>query len=346
GGVVQRLKVMARMDLTQTRRPQDGKFRFTHHGETYDVRMSTLPTVAGENVVLRILPRNASIAGFEALGMSAEHIEQMERLIASPHGIVLVTGPTGSGKTTTLYTALSRLNTPDRNIMTIEDPVEIRLPLVRQTQVNTEIGMTFAGALRSILRQDPDVVLVGEIRDSETAQIAVQASLTGHLVFSTLHTNDALGAVARLVDLGVPRFAVNGALLGALAQRLVRRVCEHCRIEDAPDEATMRFWGLEPHEAGGFSRGRGCGACLDTGYRGRVGVYELLIMTPGLRDAIDAGATPQQLQRAAIESGLKPMWQDGLEKARLGLTSLEELTRLRAAIDESTHVYEDRRVAA
>lgn len=335
--LVQRLKVMAHMDLTQTRRPQDGKFRYQHHGEAYDLRMSTLPTVNGENVVLRILARGGSILGFEELGMSPDMVEAMKRMLAAPHGIILVTGPTGSGKTTTLYTAISKLNTPDRNVMTIEDPVEIRLPMVRQTQVNAEIGMTFAGTLRSILRQDPDVVLVGEIRDEETAQIAVQASLTGHLVLSTLHTNDAVGAVPRLMDLGVPAFAINSALLGVLAQRLVRRVCDHCKETAPADDITLRSFGLDPEERGAFVRGAGCGKCMDTGYRGRVGVYEGLTMTPGVQEAIEAGGSPQTILRAAKADGMRLMWEDGLRKARIGLTTLDELSRVRASCEDYVH---------
>src|SRR6185503_13155154 len=235
-GIVQRLKVMSNLDLTQSRRPQDGKFRFRHEGQTIDVRLSTLPTVCGENVVLRLLSSTQTIHDFHELGIPVAMATEFSALLEQPYGMILVTGPTGSGKTTTLYAALNRLNDPSSNIMTIEDPVEIRMPLVRQIQVHTEIGMTFASALRSILRQDPDVVLVGEIRDAETAAIALQAALTGHLVLSTVHTNDAVGAVARLRDFGLPSFVINSAVLGVLAQRLVRRVCPECtmpaRIDD------------------------------------------------------------------------------------------------------------------
>ncbi|MDY7107395.1 MAG: GspE/PulE family protein, partial [Planctomycetota bacterium] len=227
-GIVQRLKVMAHLDLTQTRRPQDGKFRFRHGNQHVDVRMSTVPTVCGENVVLRLLTNTQTFQDFLELGVPAPLASELQDVIGAPHGMLLVTGPTGSGKTTTLYTALSQLNDPSRNVMTIEDPVEVRLSYVRQIQVNHEIGMTFANALRSILRQDPDVVLVGEIRDNETATIALQSALTGHLVLSTLHTNDAVGAVSRLRDYGLPSFVINSAVLAVLAQRLVRRVCQHC----------------------------------------------------------------------------------------------------------------------
>ena len=235
-GIVQRLKVMAHLDLTQTRRPQDGKFRFNHKGDPIDIRMSSIPTVCGENVVLRLLMSGTVVLDFHELGMPAQMATDLEELINRPYGMLLVTGPTGCGKTTSLYTVLNKLNDPSRNIMTIEDPVEIRLPYLRQIQVHSEIGLTFASALRSIVRQDPDVVLVGEIRDNETASIALQAALTGHMVLATLHTNDAPGAVARLRDYHLPPFVINSAVLAVVAQRLVRRVCQHCIVSDKIDD--------------------------------------------------------------------------------------------------------------
>ena len=327
--MVQRLKVMAKLDLTQTRRPQDGKFRFVHRNSTIDVRLSLVPTIHGENVVMRLLRPAAAIGDVKDLGMPPDVATWFEEMIAHPHGMILVTGPTGSGKTTTLYTALARLNSPERNIMTIEDPVEIRLPLVRQVQVNAEIGLTFASALRSFLRQDPDVILVGEIRDEETARIATQAALTGHLVFSTLHTNDAVGAVARLRDLSVPAFAINNALLCAIAQRLVRRVCEGCVQPHDVDPTLLRGMGIRPETGAKFVRGSGCPRCLNTGYRGRVGVYEMLRVTPRIRDLIDANASVSDIRRVAADEGMRLMWHDGLDKASLGLTTLDELARLR-----------------
>ncbi len=326
-GLVQRLKVMADLDLTQTRRPQDGKFRYVHNGRTVDVRLSLIPTVCGENVVMRLLASAAGIRGFAELGFPPEHTAYFEDVIESPYGMILVTGPTGSGKTTTLYTALKRLNTPDRNIMTIEDPVEIRMPLMRQVQVNTEIGMTFAGALRSILRQDPDVVFVGEVRDEETARISVQAALTGHLVLSSLHTNDAAGAIPRLRDLGVPPFATNAALLCVLAQRLVKRVCPDCAQPHTPDKVLLDKFGLRP-EDGRFVRGAGCARCANQGSRGRVGMYEVLRLTPSVRRLVEKLAPAVDIRRAAIDDGMKEMWHDGLQKARLGLTTLEEVSRV------------------
>lgn len=331
-GLVQRLKVMAQLDVTQTRRPQDGKFRFRFKGSQIDVRLSLVPTVHGENAVLRLLRPAAAIGSVEELGMPPDIARDFEEIIGKPHGMILVTGPTGSGKTTTLYTALSRINSPERNIMTIEDPVEIRMPLVRQIQANPAIGMTFASALRSLLRQDPDVMLIGEIRDEETAKIAAQAALTGHLVFSTLHTNDAVGAVARLREFGVPNFAINNALLGVIAQRLVRKVCEHCRREDTPDHAELRSLGIGPNETG-FVRGAGCPNCMNTGYKGRVGVYEMLRATDDIRDLIERDRPTSEIAAAARARGMRSMLEDGIGKARLGLTSVEELNKLHATVD-------------
>jgi len=327
-GLVQRLKVMSNLDLTQTRRPQDGKFRFVHAGRAVDVRLSIIPTVCGENVVMRLLASATSLAGFGELGFSSEQSESLERTLSSPHGMLLVTGPTGSGKTTTLYTALKKLNTPDRNVVTVEDPVEIRLPLVRQVQANAGIGMTFASALRAILRQDPDVVLVGEIRDEETGTIALQAALTGHLVLSTLHTNDAPGAIPRLRDLGCPSFAINAALLTVLAQRLARRLCPSCAAVGEADAGVLGRLGLEAEEARGCKRPVGCPACLGAGYRGRVGLIELMPITARIREMIDREEGTSAIRRVALESGMVPMWLDGLRKARLCMTSLEEVARI------------------
>jgi type IV pilus assembly protein PilB len=335
-GMVQRLKVMSKLDLTQTRRPQDGKFRFQHRGQAIDVRLSIVPTVHGENVVMRLLRPAAAIGDLSELMMPAEVRGWFEDMITRPHGMILVSGPTGSGKTTTLYTALHRINSPDVNIMTIEDPVEIRMPLIRQVQVNPEIGLDFAAALRSFLRQDPDVMLVGEIRDAETARIAVQAALTGHLVFSTVHTNDAPGAVARLRDLGVPGFAINNALLCAIAQRLVRRICEGCVGPDEVTESKRVMMGLKPAQTQGLVRGYGCARCLNCGYRGRLGVFEMMRVTPGLQELIERDASSTQIRELAHAEGMKDMWEDGLRKAQQGMTTLDELLKLRSiiAVDE------------
>lgn len=335
-GLIQRLKVMANLDLTQTRRPQDGKFRFSHRSRRVDVRLSILPTICGENAVLRLLASSAMIQSFDKLGFPPRELEEFQRLIHQPHGMVLVTGPTGSGKTTTLYTALNELNSPDVNIVTVEDPVEIRIPLIRQVQVNAEIGLTFANALRAILRQDPDIVLVGEIRDEETARIATQAALTGHIVFSTLHTNDAAGAIARLRDFGCPPYAINSALLCVLAQRLVRRICTECARPARCDPALASRFGLKDGEQN-LMKGTGCPRCGSTGYKGRVAVYELLRVTRAVQELIERGASTADIRARAIADGMKLMWQNGLHKALAGETTLEEIVRVVATeLDDST----------
>lgn len=330
--IVQRLKVMGNLDLTQTKRPQDGKFRFKHGGAQIDVRLSIVPTVCGENVVMRLLKSTQVITEFKELGVPPPMATQIESLLQQPYGMLLVTGPTGSGKTTTLYTALNKLNDPSRNIMTIENPVEIRLPYVRQIQTHEEIGLTFATALRSILRQDPDVVLVGEIRDAETAKIAMQASLTGHQVLSTLHTNDASGAVDRLRDFGIPPFVINSALLGVVAQRLIRRICEACTRKEKPDELTRKRFSLNSDESK-FMKGKGCSRCSQSGYRGRIGIYELLTMTQEIRSLVDKGGSIEAIRQIAVAQGMRLMWQDGLDKARLGQTTLAEVARAATVID-------------
>jgi type IV pilus assembly protein PilB len=339
-GIVQRLKVMAHLDLTQTRRPQDGKFRFRHGNSKIDVRMSTVPTVCGENVVLRLLANAQAFSDFHELGVPAPLARELEESLANPYGMLLVTGPTGSGKTTTLYTALSKINEPSRNLMTIEDPVEIRLPYVRQIQVNPEIGLVFSSALRSILRQDPDVVLVGEIRDEETATIALQAALTGHLVLSTLHTNDAVGAVSRLRDYGLPPFVINSAVLGVMAQRLVRRVCSHCvGPAEIGDSLADRF-GIG--DVTGYVQGKGCGRCGQTGYRGRVGLYEYLNFTPEVKRVVERGESVDSIRAEAVANGMRLMWHDGLDKARLGQTTVEEVAKVALVLEMSESEVEER----
>jgi type IV pilus assembly protein PilB len=330
--LVQRLKVMSGLDLTQTRRPQDGKFRFAHRAKHVDVRVSIIPTICGENVVLRLLAGDIVLKDFVSLGFAPGTAKQFDELFERPHGMILVSGPTGSGKTTTLYTGLQRVNTPDRNVVAIEDPVEIRLPMVRHVQVHSEIGLTFATALRSILRQDPDVILVGEIRDEETAKIALQAALTGHLVLSTVHTNDAPSTVARLVDFGCPVFAINTALLCVLAQRLVRRVCVHCVTAYEPFPALIKRFAVEGEH---FRHGAGCSRCANSGFRGRVAAYELLTMSPRIQEAVEAKVSSSALRKLALLNGMKPMWVDGLEKARLGITTLEEIVEIAANSTEA-----------
>jgi type IV pilus assembly protein PilB len=330
-GIVQRLKVLAQLDVTQTRRPQDGKFRFSYADGYVDIRLSLLPTIHGENAVMRLLRPATNIGSVDELGMPRDMTEWFRDAISRPHGMVLATGPTGSGKTTTLYTALSALNTPDVNIMTIEDPVELRVPMIRQIQCNAEIGLTFAAALRSILRQDPDVVLVGEIRDGETARIAVQAAMTGHLVLSSLHTNDAPGAVARLRDLGVPNFAISNALLAVVAQRLVRKLCPECAEVDETEGAAAFRQGFD----GLLLRAKGCRSCMSVGYRGRVGVFEMLRVTKRVRETIERDGSSREVGQVAAMEGLRPMRVHGQELVRLGITSLEELAKLSAVLDEA-----------
>lgn len=344
-GIIQRLKVMADLDLTQSRRPQDGKFRYSKQGSDVDVRVSLIPTVCGENAVLRLLSSASAIRGFDELGFPQRLTEEFERVIQQPHGMVLVTGPTGSGKTTTLYTALKRLNAVDVNIMTIEDPVEIRMPMVRQVQVNAGLGMTFANSLRSVLRQDPDVVFVGEVRDEETARISLQAALTGHLVLSSLHTNDAAGAIPRLRDLGCPAFAINAALLCVIAQRLVRRICPDCSVPYEPPPSLRRQFGIED-SGREFRTGAGCPRCGGAGMRGRIGMYEMLTMTQAVREAVERESDGHLVAQAARASGMRPMSLDGLDKARMGLTTLDEVARaVTLAVDETTTGREGRAAA-
>ena len=309
--LVSRIKIMAQLDIAEKRLPQDGRITLRIGGKPVDVRVSTLPTGHGERAVLRLLDKEAGKLDLSHLGMSAEVLTQFDRLITQPHGIVLVTGPTGSGKTTTLYAALSRVNAGMTNILTVEDPIEYELAGVGQTQVNAKIDMTFAKALRAILRQDPDVIMIGEIRDLETAQIAVQASLTGHLVLATLHTNDAAAAVTRLLDMGIEPFLLSSSLLGVVAQRLVRKLCTHCKTFDG------QHW-----------QAIGCEHCGHTGYQGRVGVYELLLTTEAISAQIHHEASEAEIRSAAQKDGMKTMREDGQRWLDSGVTSREELLRV------------------
>jgi general secretion pathway protein E len=304
--VVSRVKLLAELDIAERRKPQDGRIRVRLESRELDMRVSTVPTVFGESVVLRLLDRGGRPVGLQELGMPSDVLHGVTRLAARSHGLVLVTGPTGSGKTTTLYAALQSRDFAAEKIVTVEDPVEYQLAGVTQVPVHRQAGVTFSSALRSILRQDPDVVMIGEMRDSETAEIAVQAAMTGHLVFSTLHTNDAVGAIPRLLDLGVPEYLVAATVEGVLAQRLVRTVCGECQ-------------------------GDGCKPCRNTGYRGRVGVFELVSMNDELRDAVTVRASRDTLRRLASEAGMRPMSEDAFAKVRAGLTTAEEVRRVLAA---------------
>lgn len=324
--IVSRIKVMAQLDIAEKRLPQDGRISLRIAGRAVDVRVSTLPTGHGERVVLRLLDKQAGVLDLGNLGMRQETLQELDELIRQPHGIVLVTGPTGSGKTTTLYAALSRLDTERLNIMTAEDPIEYDLDGVGQTQVNPRIELSFARALRSMLRQDPDVVMIGEIRDLETAQIAVQASLTGHLVLATLHTNDAIGAVTRLVDMGVEQFLLASSLIGILAQRLVRKLCPECRRPHAPDATEAALLGMD---VATIYSAAGCPACNQTGYRGRTGIYELLTIDEALRRQIHDGAAEQSLrEEACTRAGMRSLREDGMRWVASGLTTLEEVLRV------------------
>jgi general secretion pathway protein E len=310
--LISRLKIMAELDIAEKRMPQDGRISLRIGGRAVDVRVSTLPSAHGERAVLRLLDKGESKFTLEGLGMSGDTLTRFDKLVQQPHGIVLVTGPTGSGKTTTLYASLGRVDTSGTNILTVEDPVEYELAGIGQTQVNAKIDLTFAKALRAILRQDPDVIMIGEIRDYETAQIAIQASLTGHLVLATVHTNDAPSTVTRMIDMGVEPFLLSSSLLGVLAQRLVRKLCPHCKKQD--DQGR---W----HPVG-------CKECSNTGYKGRTGVYELMTVDDSVRALIHSRAAESQIQSAAEASGLRSMREDGQRLVDEGITSLEEVLRV------------------
>ncbi|RMH05603.1 MAG: type II/IV secretion system protein [Nitrospirae bacterium] len=328
--LIARLKLMANLNVTEKRVPQDGRIVFSAGARRVDLRVSTLPTAFGESVVLRVLDKSAVQLDFDALGLSVRDRAMLEALIARPHGIILVTGPTGSGKTTTLYTALGAINAQEKSVFTLEDPIEYHMPLVRQTQVNPEVGMTFAAGLRALLRQDPDVILVGEIRDQETADLAFRAALTGHLVFSTLHTNDAIGAIPRLVDMGVEPYLIASALIAVVGQRLVRCICPGCRQEvDHPEEVLRRFKVTVPSDTTPrLWKGTGCEACHHTGYRGRQGVYELLMIDESFHQPIVDGPDLAAIRRRAKEVGMTTMFEDGLAKALAGVTTVEEVFRV------------------
>jgi|YNPNPStandDraft_1061719.scaffolds.fasta_scaffold15217_3 general secretion pathway protein E len=327
--IVSRIKVMAKMNIAEKRLPQDGRIRLKVADRDFDIRVSTLPTSFGERVVLRLLDKTSVLLGLEEVGLTPEQMELFEKLITAPNGIILVTGPTGSGKTTTLYAALNRINSPDKNIITIEDPVEYQLPGIGQIQVNNKIGLTFAKGLRSIVRQDPDVILVGEIRDTETAEISIHAALTGHLVFSTLHTNDAAGAITRLIDMGIEPFLVSSSVNAILAQRLVRVICPKCKEPYKPNLRTLKELGVEGEdEEVILYRGRGCEACLNTGYRGRTGIFEFLVVDDTLRGLILQTSDAATIKRAAMKSGMRTLREDGIRKVRMGITTIEEVLRV------------------
>ncbi|HDQ44372.1 MAG TPA: type II secretion system protein GspE [bacterium] len=332
--LVSRIKILSNMDIAENRIPQDGQLRLKIKSKVIEIRVSTLPSAYGENVVMRILDKNAALLKLNNLGFEEDVLATLRKILGSAYGILLVTGPTGSGKTTTLYAALNELNTVEKNIITLEDPIEFRLPLIRQSQVNHKAGMTFAKGLRSILRQDPDIVMVGEIRDSETGNIAIQAALTGHLVLSTLHTNDAAGAVTRLNEMGIEPFLISTAVLGVQAQRLVRRICPDCKEEleqryDIP-EPVLRVFGMTKDDAHDlkFYHGRGCSKCQGKGYKGRASILEVLPMTETIRELVIKGGSTDDIRNAATREGMRTMVTDGWIKIFKGVTTLEEVMRV------------------
>ncbi|MBW2315938.1 MAG: type II secretion system ATPase GspE [Deltaproteobacteria bacterium] len=333
GSIASRIKIMGGLNIAEKRLPQDGRIRLKIAGKDYDVRLSTVPVAHGERLVMRLLPRSTELLNLTHLGFNKQQLEVWSKLISRPNGIVLVTGPTGSGKTTTLYGALAQINGTDKNILTIEDPVEIQLRGVGQVEVNPKIGLTFAAGLRSFLRQDPNVILVGEIRDLETAEIAIQASLTGHLVFSTLHTNDASSALTRLVDMGVEPFLVGSSLVAVLAQRLVRVLCTDCREAYDPTDEEFRELGIRrPAQAVTTFRAGSCGRCSQTGYRGRVGIFEMLLIDDEIRALVTQNTDAKSIKRKAMALGMHTLRIDGARKVLAGVTSVAEI--LRATEDE------------
>jgi len=325
--IISRIKIMAEMDIAESRLPQDGRIRLRMENRDIDLRISTFPTIHGENVVLRILDRSASLFGLSELGFSPEVDRLYREVILRPYGLVLVTGPTGSGKTSTLYATLSALNSPEKNIITIEDPVEYHLKMIRQSQINPKAGITFATGLRSILRQDPDIIMVGEIRDKETAEIAIQAALTGHLVLSTLHTNDAAGTVTRLADMGVEPFLIASSLVGVLSQRLVRAICDKCKAPYSPAEPLLAYLRLKPQPDLKFYRGKGCPACKNTGYRGRLAIFEFLPIYERMRELIASRASNATLREEVGQRGVRSLRDDGIQKVVEGRTTVEEILR-------------------
>ncbi len=328
--LVSRLKIMSELDIANRLIPQDGRISLNVAGKPYDFRVSTLPGVLGEKVVMRILDKGSTQVGLEKLGFSPEVREHFEKMVTSTYGIILITGPTGSGKSTTLYSVLSRLNVPEKNVVTVEDPVEYQLPGLTQVQANPQAGLTFASALKSFLRQDPNIIMVGEIRDKEVGSIAMEAALTGHLVLSTLHTNDAPTAVTRLTEMGIEPFLVSSCLMGVLAQRLVRKICDRCKEPYEPDiEAVKRAgFGLIEGEKPVFYRGRGCDACHHAGYRGRMGVYELFGVGDSIREMINQGAPAHEIKAQARKEGMRTLQEDAIDKIKLGFTTVEEALRV------------------
>ena len=328
--LVSRIKIMAKLNIAEKRLPQDGRIEIKIADKNVDIRVSTIPTAFGERVVLRLLDKSSTLLKLSDLGMSEDRLKVFDGLIRNPHGIILVTGPTGSGKTTTLYAALSTINSPQINIITVEDPIEYQINGIAQIQVNPKIDLTFAKGLRSIVRQDPDVILVGEIRDLETAEISIQSALTGHLVFSTLHTNDSASAVTRMIDMGIERFLVSSSVIAIMAQRLVRVICQECKEAYVPDRESLESIGLSPDDLKDkkIYRGRGCEACLQTGYMGRIGIFEFMLLDDDLKNLILKTSDSNAIKRKAVEKGMITVRQDGAFKVLDGTTTIEEVFRV------------------
>jgi type IV pilus assembly protein PilB len=330
GAILSRIKILARLDIAERRRTQDGRIKASVGDKELDLRVSVIPTNHGQSVVMRILDKDSIKVGLRQLGFSEEDYQKFRGLIRRPNGIILVTGPTGSGKTTSLYAALNELNTPDRKIITAEDPVEYYLPGINQVEVRHEIGLDFARVIRAMLRQAPNIILVGEMRDVETAQMGIQASLTGHLVFSTLHTNDSPSAITRLIDMGVPSYLVSSSVIAIMAQRLVRVVCQKCKQPFTPSDPALEAAGITPEMIANatFAKGRGCSNCCGSGYRGRLALFELMLMSSKIRELTFHEAATAQIRRAAISEGMKTVYRDGLMKVCRGVTTLDEVYRV------------------
>ena len=330
GALLSRIKILSQLDIAERRRPQDGRIKLTADGKDYDLRVSVLPTNHGQSVVMRILDKDNIRVGIRQLGLSEGDFRNFKNLIRRPNGIILVTGPTGSGKTTTLYASLNELNRPDTKIITAEDPVEYYLTGINQVEVRHQIGLDFARVIRAMLRQAPNVILVGEMRDTETAQMGIQASLTGHLVFSTLHTNDAPGAITRMIDMGVPAYLVASSVIAVLAQRLIRVNCPKCKQPHQPLDTQLEAAGVTPEMLNGatFMKGRGCANCQKSGYKGRLGIFELMVMSNKLRELAFQGAATQDIRRAAVAQGMRVMFDDGVQKVLRGVTTFDEVFRV------------------
>jgi type II secretory ATPase GspE/PulE/Tfp pilus assembly ATPase PilB-like protein len=339
--ITSRVKVISAMDIAEKRLPQEGRIRIVAGGRDIDLRVSSMPTLLGEKLVIRLLDKENLEVRMEELGFRTEALATFQRVLAHPHGLALVTGPTGSGKTTTLYSALDLLRSPERNLLTVEDPVEYQLDLINQVQVQESIGMTFARALRSILRQDPDIIMVGEIRDEETARVAVQAALTGHLVLATLHTNDAPGAVSRLLDMGLEAYLLSSAMNGVVAQRLVRRVCDGCTTKYYPSETVLEDAGLADRGGRAFKKGSGCLECHNSGFSGRIGIYEVMEVTDRIRRLIHRAAPSHEILGELRRQGVMTLREEGVQLALAGVSSLEEVLRVTRVDDKTDHTADD-----